>query len=122
MRVPSGSSYTTSGLTRALMDLIIEQETFIRLGCFFGVLIVMAIWKLAAPRRPLTVSKPLRWTSNLALTLLNSLAVRALLPVAAVGTALIAEQNAWGLLNHITLPNWLAVAVTVFVLDLAIYL
>ncbi len=104
------------------MDLIIEQETLIRLGCFFGVLIVMAIWELVAPRRPLSVSKSLRWTSNLALTLLNSLVVRALLPVAAVGTALIAEQNAWGLLNHFTLPNWLAVVVTVFVLDLAIYL
>ena len=88
------------------MDLILEQETFIRLGCFFGVLTVMVIWELMAPRRRLTVSKPLRWTSNLGLTFLNSLAARAILPVAAVGVALIAQQKSWGLLNHVTLPTW----------------
>ncbi len=108
--------------TGAPMDLILEQETLIRLGCFFGVLIVMAIWELMAPRRRLTVSKPLRWTSNLGLTFLNSLAVRAVLPVAAVGAALVAQQNGWGLLNRVTLPAWLAVVVTVLVLDLVVYL
>ena len=104
------------------MNLILEQEALIRLGCFFGVLIVMALWEIMAPRRNLTVSKPLRWTSNLGLTFLNSLAVRAVVPVAAVGTASIAGHNGWGLLNYFTLPTWLAIVVTVLALDLVIYL
>ena len=104
------------------MDFVVQQEVLIRLGCFVGILIVMAIWELLAPRRELTVSKPLRWTSNLALTLLNTLAVRVVLPVSAVGTAVLAEQNDWGGLQFRSLTPILSVGLTVVVLDLIIYL
>ena len=104
------------------MGFILEQEALIRLSCFFGVLLAMAVWELLAPRRPLTVSKPLRWTSNLGLTLLNTLAVRAIVPLAAVGTALVAQENGWGLFHQFALPNWIEVLLTVVLLDLVIYL
>lgn len=32
-------------------------EIAIRLGCFGGVLFLMALWELRAPRRPLTVRR-----------------------------------------------------------------
>jgi hypothetical protein len=46
-----------------MTELVMTNEAPIRLGFFFGVLAVMAAWELLAPRRRLTVSKALRWTS-----------------------------------------------------------
>ena len=104
------------------MNLIMEHEAGIRLGFFFGMLVLMAIWEVLAPRRQLTVSKTSRWSSNLGLVLVNTLALRALLPVAAVGMAILAEERSWGLLNNVVLPRWVSVVLAVLILDLAIYL
>jgi sterol desaturase/sphingolipid hydroxylase (fatty acid hydroxylase superfamily) len=99
-----------------------EVETVIRLSCFAGVLILMALWEILAPRRRLTAGKPWRWASNLGLVALDNLAVRFLVPLAAVGTAMVARQRGWGLFNNVALPDWLAAALAVVALDFAIYL
>jgi sterol desaturase/sphingolipid hydroxylase (fatty acid hydroxylase superfamily) len=96
-------------------------EPQIRLGFFFGVLVLMALWEAVAPRRVLTCSKPVRWLSNLALVVLNSLLVRLVFVLGAVGIALEAQSHGWGLLNVLPLPRWLAVVLAVLLLDLAIY-
>jgi sterol desaturase/sphingolipid hydroxylase (fatty acid hydroxylase superfamily) len=96
-------------------------EPAVRLGCFAGVLLLMALWEALAPRRPLTVARPLRWSSNLGLAALNTLAVRFLIPLGAVGAALAAQERGWGVLNNISTPDWLAVVLTVAALDLVVY-
>ena len=103
-------------------SLTLEHEKLIRLSAFFGVFAVMAIWELLAPRRALTVSKTVRWVSNLGLVALNTVLLRLVFPTAAVGAALLAEQRGWGLLHQVELPYWLAVAGAVVALDFAIYL
>jgi sterol desaturase/sphingolipid hydroxylase (fatty acid hydroxylase superfamily) len=100
----------------------IPHEPIIRLGLFAGVLLLMALWEALAPRRRPTVSKSLRWSSNLGLVALDTLAARFLVPVGAVGTAWLAQQRGWGVLNNVPLPGWLAVALAVVALDFAIYL
>jgi sterol desaturase/sphingolipid hydroxylase (fatty acid hydroxylase superfamily) len=45
-----------------------------------------------------------------------------LLPVTAVGAALVAESKGWGLLHLVRWPGWLEVLLAVTALDLAIYL
>jgi len=100
---------------------LLSWEPLVRLGCFGGALLLMALWEALAPRRRLTVSRPWRWSSNLGLTALNTLAVRFLVPLGAVGTALVAQERGWGVLNNVSLPSWLAVALAVIALDLAIY-
>ncbi len=102
--------------------LELEKETVIRLGFFAGVLVLMALGEVLAPRRRLTVNKPLRWTSNLGLVGLNVLAARLVFPLGAVGVALAAEANGWGLFHNLDLPAWMAVLLAVLALDLAIYL
>lgn len=62
-----------------------REEQTIRLTFFLGSLLIVAIWELLAPRRPLTDSKTRRWFSNLSLVLLNTVAVRFLLPILPVG-------------------------------------
>lgn len=101
---------------------MLDLEIAVRLGCFAGVLAAMAAWERLAPRRVLTVKKPLRWFSNLSLGGANALLVRLVLPVTAVGTALLAEERQWGLLNQYDLPLWLSCLFAVVVLDFAIYL
>ena len=48
---------------------------------------VMVAWEFAAPRRERCAPVTVRWTSNLGLVLLNSVFVRLLFPIAAVGAA-----------------------------------
>ena len=77
-----------------LNSFILTHEAPIRLGTFFGILALMALWELRAPRRALTVSKALRWGSNLGLVVLNSVLLRLLFPAAAVGLAATAGGSA----------------------------
>jgi sterol desaturase/sphingolipid hydroxylase (fatty acid hydroxylase superfamily) len=53
---------------------------------------------------------------------LNTALVRVLFPAAAVGMALSAESQGWGLLNRYDVPVWVAVVAGIVLLDLAIYL
>jgi sterol desaturase/sphingolipid hydroxylase (fatty acid hydroxylase superfamily) len=98
-----------------------QNEGAIRLSIFLGVLAVMAVWELAAPRRALSQSKWRRWGGNLGIVVLNTLVVRLLFPILAVGTAIWAQQRGWGLFNLTELPGWLEVAAAAALLDMAIY-
>jgi sterol desaturase/sphingolipid hydroxylase (fatty acid hydroxylase superfamily) len=82
----------------------------------------VAIWEALSPRRVLTTSKPVRWLSNLGVVFIDSLSVRFLLPIPAIGLAVMAENNGWGLLNNMDLPLWLSITAGVLTLDLIVYL
>ncbi len=100
----------------------LEHEPAIRLGAFFGLFALMAIWEAVAPRRARLLPRRVRWLHNLALVGLNSLLLRLLFPVAAVGFALLGAERGWGLLNAFDVPFWWAFALSVIALDFAIYL
>jgi len=101
---------------------ISEQEQLIRLGFFLGVFTLVAMTEIISPRRRLSVSKTLRWANNLSLVVLNTLVLRLLFPAAAVGVAAFAQNSGWGLLNHYQPPFFLAVVISVAVMDMIIYL
>ena len=103
-------------------SFLMTYEIPIRLGFFFGIFLLMAAWEVAAPRRVLKHSKWVRWGNNLGLVFLNSLLLRVLVPTAAVGMALFASEQGWGLFNYFAVPFWLAVVVSVIVLDFFIWL
>lgn len=97
-------------------------EPALRLGSFLGVFVLLAVGEWFAPRRRLSLGKPLRWSSNLGLVALNTLCLRLLAPLGAVGVALAAEAHGWGLFQVLEVPWWLAVVLSVLLLDAAIYL
>ncbi|MDQ7080802.1 MAG: sterol desaturase family protein [Paracoccaceae bacterium] len=105
-----------------MTDLILANEGVIRLSVFLGMLVLMAIWEVAAPRRRIDIPRVIRWTNNLGVVVIDTILVRLTFPVVAVGLALLAQKNGWGLFNIIDAPGWLAILVSVILLDFVIYL
>jgi sterol desaturase/sphingolipid hydroxylase (fatty acid hydroxylase superfamily) len=105
-----------------LEQFVLANEPVIRLSFFLGVFALVGLWEVVAPRRALTVSKALRWTSNLGLAALNTLLLRLVFPLAAAGIAAFGVTNGWGLLNHFQVPFWIAVPVAVVAMDFVIWL
>ena len=105
-----------------MSELLIGNEPMVRTGFFLAVLAAMAAWEIVAPRRNQTVPRRVRWPGNLGIVALNTIALRLIFPITAVGLAAVAETRGWGLFNTMGVPAWLAVPASVILLDLAIYL
>jgi sterol desaturase/sphingolipid hydroxylase (fatty acid hydroxylase superfamily) len=101
---------------------LLAYEPAIRLAAFAGVFVVMAAWEWFVPRRKQSVGRTWRWPNNLGVVVIDTLSVRILFPTAGVGLAFIAEAQGFGLFSMVTIPWWIAVALSVVILDLAIYL
>jgi len=93
----------------------------ISLGAFAGVFVVMGILEALFPRKYRTQPRFLRWANNLTIVVLYSVLVRILFPVTAITVAVFTMSKDWGLLNLFDLPVWLHIALSIIVLDFAIY-
>ena len=96
-------------------------EIFVRVGGAALVFAAMALWEWRAPRRRLEAGRRPRWPGNLGILLIDIVAVRLLVPTAAVGVAVIAAQKGWGLFASAGVPYWAAFVIGVIALDLIIY-
>jgi sterol desaturase/sphingolipid hydroxylase (fatty acid hydroxylase superfamily) len=105
-----------------MTDLLLANEPLIRVAFFLGILVAMAIWEVAAPRRRREIPRLIRWSNNLGVVVIDTILVRLTFPVVAVGLAVTAEAQGWGLFNIFDVPFWLAFLLSVIALDLAIYL
>jgi sterol desaturase/sphingolipid hydroxylase (fatty acid hydroxylase superfamily) len=105
-----------------LAETLLAHAVLVRLSAFAGVFAAMALWELLAPRRHERIGRLRRWPGNFGIVVLDTLLVRLVFPTAAVGVALVAEAQGWGLLHSLGTPAWFAVAASVILLDLAIYL
>ena len=99
----------------------IAHEAPLRLGCFLGVLLLMAIWELIAPRREDSPHRSKRWSANLSLSLLDAVVGRFVAPAGAVGVAWWAEARNWGLFHQLSGPTWIETLGAIVLLDLGIY-
>lgn len=99
---------------------LLGHEPAVRLASFAGVLGIMALWELAAPRRPLIRGRR-RWLANLCLSATGTLLLRLALPMLAVGAAVWAQETGWGVFNHLNTPLAISLPVTLIALDLLIY-
>ncbi len=103
------------------MDILLDQQAEIRLSVFLGLFAAMALWEVIAPKRVLIRPRGERWVTNILMTAINTAMVRFTVPVLATGSAFMAAEKGWGLLNLVSLPTWVDIAVAVIVLDLLIY-
>ena len=105
-----------------MSEFLIANEPAIRLIAFGGVFALMAASEFFAPRRGQRIGRRRRWPSNIGIVALDTLLVRLLFPITAVGVALLAEARGWGLFAALELPAWASIILAVVLLDLAIYL
>ncbi|MBF0248768.1 MAG: sterol desaturase family protein, partial [Alphaproteobacteria bacterium] len=80
------------------------------------------LWEILAPRRRLTVSKGLRWFSNLGIVALNTALARAVLPMAPVAFAAVCAERGWGILNVLDMDPGAGLVLAVVAMDFAIWL
>lgn len=101
-----------------------ENEALIRLSIFIGLFCLLAAIEAYAPRRARVQSRTGRWFTNWGMTVVNTLALRALalaLPLLAVGAAIDAEAQGYGLFNTLALPFVFEVVLAILILDFAIW-
>ncbi len=109
------------------------SEPVLRLSAFAGVFVVMALLELAIPKRKLSAPKGRRWFTNLAIVGVDSLIVRGMalapqllgsviVPLAAVATAIWAENRGIGLFNWLALPAWIEIVAAIVLFDFAIWM
>lgn len=105
-----------------MLELIEQNEGILRLGFFIGILLLIAGWEVLSPRRRLKYPRRFRWLNNLGLVVLNTILLRLVFPTATVGMALLANERGWGFLSLLELPPWLALVVSLVILDFMIWL
>lgn len=102
-----------------------ENEGIIRLSVFLGLFALFAILEALAPRRARRQSQARRWLTNWGITIANTAALRLLalaIPLLAVGAALDATAQGWGLFNWLDWPAWFEIILAILILDFAIWL
>ncbi|UIP06852.1 sterol desaturase family protein [Erythrobacter sp. SDW2] len=103
------------------MELFGLDAPLVSFAIIAAVFLLFAGIELAVPFRQLSQPKPQRWVTNLVLFAIDTLAVRLLVPGAMLGAAVLAAERGWGLFHAMSVPPWLAVALTVLALDLALW-
>ena len=101
-----------------------EGETALRLGVFFGIFAVMALWEGVAPKRARMLTRAQRWLTNWGISVVNSVVtvlMKSLLGAAAVVASLDAADLGIGLFNQLGWPIWLEVLIAFVILDFAIW-
>jgi sterol desaturase/sphingolipid hydroxylase (fatty acid hydroxylase superfamily) len=63
------------------------------IGFFVGVLALMALWEVLAPRRRQAIGRWTRWPSNLGIVVIDTAVLRVLFPITAVGVAILAQDR-----------------------------
>ena len=104
-----------------MANQLVDSADQYRLGIFIAVLALMAILELLLPRRHVNAKRPLRWTNNLGIVVLDSIVVRILIPTTTIAVALYAERLGYGLFNMLSLPVLAAFIASILLLDVFIY-
>jgi len=106
-------------------EYIAEHEGLIRLSVFGGVLMLMLILETLFPRKTRTQNRLRHISTNLGIAVLYTILMRAIFLVvavaAAVGVAVFAAENGWGVLNMFDMPIWAHILISAFLLDMAVY-
>ena len=104
-----------------MLDNFLHFETEFRLFLFAISFLIIFLWELLATKRPSELSVN-RTLTNLFLMIINSLALRLVMPILAIELALQLEAQGLGILPQIPLPKFAIFLISLIILDLAIYI
>jgi sterol desaturase/sphingolipid hydroxylase (fatty acid hydroxylase superfamily) len=107
------------------MDIVawtVAKEGAIRFAIFASAFAILAFAEALRPDRDRQFSRLDRWKVNLGLGFASAIALRMLLPGAAVLVAVFAQMRGWGLLSALEWPFWIELALAIVLLDFSIYI
>ena len=104
-----------------MLSIILDNQFVVRLSALLVIVLLVAGWEVLKPRRPLSISKFLRWTNNWSISILNTVLLSLVFPVMAVGVAVLASERNWGLFNLLDVPALLSIPSFILAFDFAIY-
>ena len=104
------------------MDAVLKQMSDAYTTTFFGLIIVLVIAEWLVPRRASTGAEGSRVASNVGISIVNSLAIRAVFPLAGMAWAALCAQRGWGLFAHTAWPAPVELIATIVALDLLLYM
>jgi sterol desaturase/sphingolipid hydroxylase (fatty acid hydroxylase superfamily) len=101
-----------------------ENEATIRLTVFIGLFVLLAIAERLLPRLPRTQPILSRWFTNWSIVIIDTITVRLMavaMPLLAVGAAIDAQTQGWGVFNAVGWIGWVEVVLAILILDLVIW-
>lgn len=104
-----------------MFDNFLHYEPQFRLIIFVSTFIIIFSWELLAKKRPSELSVN-RTLTNFLLMVINSLALRLVMPILAIELAFQLETKGFGILQQIALPKFATFLISLTLLDLAIYI
>lgn len=103
------------------MNSIIEYEYIIRPGLFVGLLIILVCAEFVFPLAKRKCTRVRQWLVNLAMAIIDTVALKLLFPLLAVGVAHHASEHSMGALNVLELPSFVSIILSLLMLDMLIY-
>ena len=108
------------------MEFFGFSEPTIRLTAFLAIFATMAVFELVSPRlerdEVVGALKSKRWFTNLSMVVISSVCLRVVFPLAAVGTAIWAQTNGYGLFPWLGVNPVVAGILAFIILDFAVWL
>ncbi len=104
-----------------MLSFILDNQFVVRLSALLTIVFLVASWEIIKPRRPLSMSKLLRWTNNWLISILNSVLLSLVFPILAVGVAMLADERNWGLFNLLEVPALASIPMFILAFDFTIY-
>jgi sterol desaturase/sphingolipid hydroxylase (fatty acid hydroxylase superfamily) len=101
---------------------IVSHENFVRLIAFAVILALLILWERTAAVRTTRVHSLRRWSTNGGFAIIDTLILRLILPAGALGAAALAAKLHLGLFNQLPVTGFVALAASLLLLDLTIYL
>ncbi len=102
------------------LETIVDQEAWLRLGSFVGVLALLALAERLWPARG-DSAPARRQVANFGLVAIDTALLRIAFPVLAVVLAAGVHARGGGLLGTVDWPSWLEITMAVLLFDAAIY-
>ncbi len=104
------------------MNVVEYYEQYVHAAVYYSLLALMPLLEMIFPLRTNKHPIAMRWISNFLLGIVNSLILKFLFPVLGIAFAVYVHQQGWGLFNHIEVPYFIAVILSLYILDFNKYI
>ncbi len=103
------------------MEILAWLDTYLRIGAFIGVFLLMAGLETAFPRRGRVKPREQRWLANFGMLGVSRALLWMCIPATTTMIAWQVQKLGFGVFNWIPLPGWIEIILAVILLDLAIW-